>query len=135
MNKAKSGEGGYAAIMTTIVISLVLLGILTEQGFSGWHARFFVLNREKKYQANALADGCIDFALGSIMKDPALTSIPFELDTGTCDIEIIDASDPRAVEINLQSRVGTAETGVAFTNMKIVADSNSGKIISREETP
>ncbi|RJQ34650.1 hypothetical protein C4568_02210 [Candidatus Parcubacteria bacterium] len=136
VKREKREEGGYVAVMTTIIMSLVLLSMLAQGGFAGWYARFAVLNRENKQQANVLAGGCAEMALASHMKNPALTSSTITTSLGTCDIRVLDASDPRAAEIAIQTRVGNAAAvGTAYTNMKIVADVYTGDILSQQETP
>lgn len=136
MKSKRKQEGGYAAIMTTIIISLVLLTMIAQSGFAGWHARFFALNREKKHQAHALANGCINLAMASMIKNPDAASFTLALASGACDIRVVDTSDFRTAEFHVQSRVGGSESGgVAHANMKVVVHLASGEIISWQEIP
>ena len=116
-------QGGYVAIMTTIIISLILLSLIAAEGFAGWHARFTAQSREKKEQANALAKGCMKMVLASLIKNPSSTDISFTTPSGTCTLESVDVSDPHAAAIYLKALVGSAETGgLAFTHLRIMVD-------------
>ena len=154
MKNTHTHEGGYIAIMTTILITLVLLSLVAENGFVGWHARFVTLSREKKQQADALAHGCITAALSAATKDPHFSSSTLSFPLGTCHMRLVDASTPRTAELRIQGVSGDADTGgAAYTNMKVIADFgdihlgsstlNSGPnpailsvtILSEQETP
>ncbi|HEY4526757.1 MAG TPA: hypothetical protein VJK53_02825 [Candidatus Paceibacterota bacterium] len=136
MKDTRGKEGGYVAMTTTLIISLILLTMLAQNGFVGWHARFLALNREKKHQANAFAGGCMEFAVASMIKDASLKSATFVMPVGWCEVRVVDVSNLRAAEFRVQVRVGGAERGgVAYTNIRVVANLSSGEIISLQETP
>lgn len=65
--KRQKNNGGYIALMATIIISAILLIMVTQESFSGWHARFNVLGTEQKEQAIALSDGCINQAITGLV--------------------------------------------------------------------
>ncbi|MEI6660187.1 MAG: hypothetical protein WCK91_02070 [bacterium] len=113
--KEYNKQDGYIALMVTIIISMVLLVMVAQEGFMGWHVRFNVLNTEIKEQANALADGCIDQALTSLIIDPTDPLTSALAPNGYCHT-IIDRSKPNSVTINTQAVVGHTYTneGMAF---------------------
>lgn len=147
-------EGGYVAIMTTILMSMVLLAMIAEEGTLGWNARFVALNNEKKRQADMLTRGCVDAAIAALIQNPAQDISSMKLLADVCEVYEINTTDQHAVELFIQSRVGNAESGgVAYTNMKVIADFGdihlgvtpliaaptptllSVKILSQEELP
>ncbi len=58
----KSGAG-FIALFSVIIISAALMLVAVSLSFSGFYARFNILDSELKAQANALADACVDVAL------------------------------------------------------------------------
>ncbi|MBI3572380.1 hypothetical protein HY091_02510 [Candidatus Kaiserbacteria bacterium] len=73
-NVRRKREGGYIALMATIVIGLVLLVMTAEEGFAGMHARFNVLGTERKEQATTLAEGCLNQGMAKLLVDPSAAS-------------------------------------------------------------
>ncbi len=65
-----SSQGGYIALMATVIISMILLVMAVQEGSSGWYSRFAILGTEAKEQANSLAEGCADQALAAIVTNP-----------------------------------------------------------------
>jgi|SRR3989344_6345646 len=118
----QKGENGYAAIMTMILVSMILLSLLSQGAALGWSARFAATSHEKKRQADVLSRGCIDAAIAAIIKDSERETFQFDWELGVCEVKVVDSSDVHAVTFTIQARVGTEETGVAYTSMKIVAD-------------
>ena len=103
-------QGGYVALMSTIVISLVLLVLISQDAFAGWSTRFSVLGTEAKEQASALAEGCSDQALTRVITDVtgawAQTGVDMTLpDGGTCHIYPLDFSSPPLVRVQTQAVV------------------------------
>ncbi len=113
-------QGGYIALMATIVISLVLLVMVVREGFVGWSTRFMVLGTEAKEQANALAEGCADQALAALITDPtyaggSVSNTP----VGTCSTSAIDTS-AALVTIKTQAVVNNA-----YANLELVQNLNN----------
>ncbi len=107
--KRRQRFGGYVALMATIVISLMLLVMVAEEEFSGWHIRFNVLGTEQKEEADALADGCANQALARLITDPLFSGGALnQLPSGTCYVYPITVSDTGDVLIRVQARVGDA---------------------------
>ena len=101
--------------MATIIISMVLLVMVAQEGFAGWHARFNVLGTESKEQATALADGCIDQALMSVITGFSYTTgATTTLPSGACYISPVDTSAKGFVTIRSQAQVNGTYANVAI---------------------
>jgi len=93
--KIYSKEKGFIALMATIIISLILLVMVLEEGVSGFHARFNILGTEAKEQATALAEGCADRAAANLITDTNyLGNSTTTLDAGTCHVFPILINSP-----------------------------------------
>lgn len=119
-------NGGYVALMATIIIAMVLLVMVGQEGFAGWHARYNVLGTELKEQANVLADGCADQALSRLLINPFDSSLTNGttnvLPSGTCVLAPIDTGTPGKVYVQSQAQVGNAATGVVYANLGILTN-------------
>ena len=56
-------QRGFVALMTAIVMSAMLLILMAGSGYASFYARYDALGVEKKRQAEALAESCINVAL------------------------------------------------------------------------
>ncbi|MEN9614110.1 MAG: hypothetical protein RLZZ347_417, partial [Candidatus Parcubacteria bacterium] len=112
------------ALMVTVIVSLVLLSLVAKEGFAGYHARFIVFGTEKKEQANALAEGCADQALASVIADPSYSGATLNtLPSGTCYVSPIDTLNKTGkATIQVQSQVGSAINGLTYSNLAIASD-------------
>ncbi len=111
-------NGGYVALMATIVISIVLLVMTVEEGALGWHARFNILGTEAKEQANALAEGCAEQALAAIVTDPSYQgNATITTVGGTCHIFPIQFNTPSAGFVTIKTQ---ADVRNSYTNLHIV---------------
>ncbi len=96
------------ALLATIIISIVLLAMIADEGFAGWHARFTVLGTEQKEQANALAEGCADQALASAIADPSYKgSVLSTFPGGTCFVSPINMTSEGKALIKVKSEVAS----------------------------
>ena len=109
MNYHNKKQSGYIALMATIIISLILLVMTVQAGSSGWSARFNVLGTEAKEQANALAEGCGEQALATVLTNPNYAGDPTGTWTtvgeGKCHIFAPDFSIAGLVVIKTQAVV------------------------------
>jgi len=113
--KRQKNNGGYIALMATIIISAILLIMVTQESFSGWHARFNVLGTEQKEQAIALSDGCINQAItGLVAGLPYQKGATSTTPGGICHISPI-ATSTGFVTINTQSDVGGSFSNVGVS--------------------
>lgn len=121
--KLKKNSGGYIALMTTIIISLVILVMIVEEGSTGWYARFNILSTEAKEQANSLAEGCAEQAIAKLLTDPNFTGgATTTKEVGTCHIFPIQTNYPvvGSTTILVQAVVRNS-----FTNLNIIIDTNN----------
>ncbi|MBI2482117.1 MAG: hypothetical protein HYV76_00945 [Candidatus Vogelbacteria bacterium] len=106
-------DRGYIALITTIIISLTLLMIISEQSFAGWQARFNVLNTEAKAASRALASGCVDQVLMGLIIDRSYTDTSTTtFSNGLCVIYPVNQTNPNMIEIKVQAQVNEAYTNL-----------------------
>jgi hypothetical protein len=118
-----TNNGGYIALMATIIISLVLLVMIVNEGFSGWMTRFSVLGTEAKEQANALAEGCADQALASLITDPSyLGNTTSHTPGGDCKVFAISQADLDAGLVTLKTQASVRD---AFANLELLQNVNN----------
>ena len=122
MSEKKRVQGGYVALMATIIISVILLVMTVEEGALGWNARFNILGTEAKEQAYALAEGCVDQALAAIVTDPSYQGNATITSTGgTCRVFPMQFDTPAAGFLTVKTQ---GEVRNAFVTLKIVVDTN-----------
>ena len=110
-------NGGYIALMATIIISLVLLVMIVNEGFAGWMTRFVVLGTEAKEQANALAEGCADQALALLITDPTyLGNSTSNTPGGDCKVFAISPTDLQAGLVTIKTQAVVRD---AFVNLQV----------------
>ena len=74
--KKLSPENGYIALMSSIIIALVLLGLTFSVSTSGYFSRFDVLNSEFKRVGLGLAESCVNSALLKMAQNYAYAPAP-----------------------------------------------------------
>ncbi len=116
-------KNGYVALMATIIISAVLLVLSVEGSEVGARARFDILGTEAKEQSIALAEGCKNQALATLVSDPSYNGDATTTAViGTCYIFPILFNTPTTGDITLkvQSRVRNS-----FSNLEFVIATNN----------
>jgi len=95
MNKQNNlSQKGYIALMSAIIVSFVLIGVVFVANTSGYFARFDSQNSEYKRIALGLAESCANVALLKVAYDPSYIppvggeTVPVGLQT--CVIKSID---------------------------------------------
>jgi hypothetical protein len=122
LKKEMIKKGGYIALMATIIISLVLLVMTVEEGSSGWYSRFNILGTEAKEQANALAEGCADQALASIVTDPAYFGDATTTTVGgVCHVFPIEFNTPAQGFVTIKTQ---AEVRDSYANLEMTMNLN-----------
>lgn len=58
-----ASTNGYIALISSIIISILILGIALTTSSSGYFSRFDILKNEFKERSSALAEACVDTAL------------------------------------------------------------------------
>ena len=122
-------KSGFAALMSTIILSVILLLIATNLGLTGFYGRSDILDSELKKRSSTLAEACVDTALLKLAENPSYAgseSINVS-DADTCNILSIDpAVDP--IIINT--------TGVfmnATTKLEVKVNASDLSLVSWEE--
>ena len=127
-------EGGYVALMATIVIGAFLLLATIDIGMQGAAVRFSILGNEAKEQAKALAQGCVDQAGTQLLIDTtfrggATTTGPI----GTCYVFpfLVDVPSSGLVTFTVQAIVRQSVTNLVvikkynFIHLAPVPESSS----------
>jgi hypothetical protein len=126
-------QGGFIAIMSVVIISVLLLAITLGMGFSSFFTRFNVLDAESKERSLALAEACGDAAILKLAsnKDYVLVSSDHAISVGgdTCNIVSLSPAPSRTFPISIQTQ---GIVNKAYTNLKIIINS-SFKITSLQE--
>jgi hypothetical protein len=105
MTQQNKKQRGYIALMATIVISLILLVMVVEEGSSGWFARFNILGTEAKEQASSLAEGCAEQALATLLTDPNYTGdVTMITSGGTCHVLPVLFNSPVAGLVTIKTQ-------------------------------
>ena len=60
----KTGQDGYIALISVIIISLLLITVITALSTINYFSRYNILENEYKERSSGLAEGCVDYALG-----------------------------------------------------------------------
>lgn len=133
-------QKGFIAITSAIVISVLLLAIAFALSFSGFFARFNVLDSEYKNRSNALAEACVDKALLSLALNPSFG--------GNQTVTVDSATSPAIIcEIKEVSLAGSKYTiytkgefpqttaRKAVSNLKVIVHQSNLSVVSWEELP
>lgn len=116
----KNANGGYIALMATIIISVILLVMAAQEASSGWYARYNILGTEAKEQSSALAEGCADQALAMLITDPDYRgNAPITTAGGTCHVFDVTLNTPLVGFVTIATQ---AEVRDAYTNLQLTTD-------------
>jgi hypothetical protein len=127
--KIKSKNGGFIALISAVIISVLLLTITLTVSLTGFFGRFNVLDSESKERSIALAEACVDMAVLEYSTDGVMTEESKVVDDESCDVH--DASESGGI----LTIVATGEFNSAFTNIKAVIDTSDMSISSWDECP
>ena len=116
-------NGGYIALISTIIISLILLGLTVNMSTAGFFVRFSSLDSEYKRVSLGLAESCAQVALLRLAKD--FTYKPSSLDRdviiGADRCTILDIFTPNSADPERKLIKTTAGYKGAFSNMEVEA--------------
>lgn len=117
---------GFIALITSIIISVILVGLVFTTSTSGFFSRIGAINSEYKRLSLYMAESCADLALLNIAKDYSYTPIAggetLTIGDGHCLIQSVTygAEDPITHrKIALINTV--AEHRGSWTNIKVEA--------------
>ena len=121
-SRGKNGNGGYLAIITSIIISFLLLTISINQNQSGWSLNDAIANAESKEYSLYSAKDCTKYAIEKIITDNnylgnSTTTTP----NGFCYILPIQKNLPTSREITLKV---TSSYKKSYTNLETVVYMN-----------
>ncbi len=109
---------GFIALVSTMVVGMVLLGLSAEESLSGWYARYNVITAQNKEQANALAEGCADQALAALVANPHFDPVASPptpaVNGGTCHVDV-DTTNLPFVGIKSQGEMQGSYANLAMT--------------------
>ena len=132
--RTKSSNGGYIALMSVIIISLILLAFTAVLSMSGYFSRFNVLAGEYKRVSLGLAESCVNVALLKIAQGPTYQgneTVP--VGANNCNIKQVSyhcdqPCDLNGYNINTHQKIANIATWAqyplingAFSNLEISA--------------
>ena len=113
-------RGGFIALMSSIIIAVVLMGLVTTLSFSGFLGRFNVLNSEYKERSYAVAEGCANMAIINLGADPGYAGdATTTIGNGTCHIFPVTLTGSQAT-VAVQ---GVSKT--SYTNLVLNVDTDT----------
>ena len=124
-------QDGFIALMSAIIISVLLLAIVLSLGFSGFFARFNVLDSESKERSVALAEACGDTAIYNFAQGSTFTGV-VTVGSETCNIISVQDNAPVAGKALIKTQ---KIVNKAATDLKIQIDDTALTIDSWEECP
>lgn len=138
MPSLKSNKnGGFVALVSAVIISLVLLTLIVGTGERGFSSRFNILNSELKAMSSGLAEACVETAILKLAENDTYTinpATPEWIPVGDqgCEISSVDPS-VNPIVINTHA---TSSPIVAHTKLEVKIDRPAPFIInSWQEIP
>ncbi len=119
-------NSGFAALISSIILSVVLLLVATNLSLTGFYGRSDILDSELKKRSSVLAEACIDTALLKLSDNPSYTgSESITVQGGdTCNILTLDPSaDPIIINTTSVFRDATTklEVKVNASDLSVVS--------------
>lgn len=129
--KIGNSKNGFIALTSVIIITAILILVATTISFSGFFARFNILDSELKTQSGNLAGACISegllVAAHNLSHIATTTIIVGKNYLGQCDLGPIPTSG------NPRFFFTQASSSEHFTTLKTTYDPTTFSIISEEE--
>lgn len=123
-----SSNGGYIAITSVMIISLLLITITVALSTSNYFSRFNILESEYKTRSLGLAEACVDQALYRLVQKLD-TPNNFNVNIGTSQCKIVSISPVGATRtIKTQG-----EFQKSFSNIKVVVNTPGYQVQSWQE--
>lgn len=111
-------SGGYIALISVIIISVLLMLIVVGTSQIGFNNRFNILDSEFKEQSVALAEACIDTARLRLSVDETYSADTPEIiliESGECQIVCVDDIWPKTIAVQ-------ANPHDIYTNLLVVIE-------------
>jgi hypothetical protein len=97
MIATREKEKGFAALITAIVLSLILIVATVTLNRSSFFTRSAIIDSELKATSSALAEACVDTAILRLAINPSYnlsTPDPVSVGTLTCEITSVENNTP-----------------------------------------
>ncbi len=131
-NQSSAEQGGYVALLATIIIGAVLLVATVDLGMLGAAARFSILGTEAKEEATFLAVGCIEVAVGKLLVDTSYRGWATTTSAkGTCYVFPFEVDVPATGLVTFKVQAIVRQ---AVTNLVVVKDFNDIHLASVPES-
>lgn len=128
-------QGGYIALMSAIIISALLIVISVTLSFTGFFARFNILDAEFKNRSLGLAEACANAALLKLAEDSSFSgNQTVAVGTDSCMIFGVATSAGKFV-FKTQGIYPATGAKRAYSNIALQASAADLSIVSWEETP
>jgi hypothetical protein len=69
-NRIRGHGGGYIALISVVIISLLLITVTAALSCSNYFSRLNILENEFKVRSGDLANACVNYARARLMQDP-----------------------------------------------------------------
>ena len=125
-------QGGFIALMSVIILSMVLLLVVVGASLTSFNSRFNALDAELKSRSEAAADACANQVLLQLANDISYTGNEvLTLNTiDSCRIGAVSAVGGSQKTFEVQ-----ATSSTAVTNLSIVVLSSDLSTVSWQEVP
>ena len=120
---------GFAALITAIILSLILIVVAIVMSQSGFLSRQILSESENKEKSAALAEACADNAILFTINNPLYAGgpPPIIIDGEQCEIYSVTHTPPI---FTIKTRAEVKET---VTKLKIIVDDSNFTVESWEE--
>lgn len=126
----KNKNGGFVALISTILICASILIVLTTLSVSEFYGRYDILESELKEKSVGLAEACGDMAILKIINESTYTgNETMNISGDSCTIGTISTSG------NIKSFTVSSLYKNYNTYFKIKVDKTTFEILSWEESP
>ncbi len=139
-NKNKQKNNGFIALMSAIIISAILLGLLVTSSGNGLSTRIDELNRELKRESEGLAQSCAESALLAIAENysytPNIGGDVVAVDDNSCTVDSVTYG---AEDVVTHVKTATIQTHAEFrqtwTTLRVTASVASSAVAHNPPIP
>jgi len=121
-------NGGFMALMSAIIISVILLLIAVSLSTTSFYGRTNILDFELKEKSSALAEACADTAILRLALDPNYpfpVNDPINVGENDCIIQSVSGDTQKTVKVK-------ANYLNYVTNLEIKVNSNMSVVFWKE---
>ena len=133
INKNKNKSGGFAALITVIILSLVLILVAATLSQSGFFTREIFTDSEFKEKSLGLAEACVDYTILRLVGEPGYNPpVDTVIDLGAeeCKIHRVLTGTPLPGQITIETK---GARGKANTNVRAVINAADSKVLDWQE--